>query len=153
MTSRKGWPRSSATLALLLTLLWIAPASAGDGSAATDSIPPADASLREVLDARDGGAWRWPLARAQRAELLADQLLLEAQVADTAGAVRAAFQDSLAVRDDREDALHRALRWARVDIEALKTNQRTWWDRHALEAGLILGALLWALTVKVTAGW
>jgi len=129
----------------LSAMLWTSPAA----GAPPDPCPPAGAGLAELLDARDADGIRWPRARGELQEILADRLRLRAAVRDTVSALT--YHHSLAeiAAAAREDSLRAVIRWQAWDFEAAHARRQRWYQSPAIVVPVTVLATIWAVDVVV----
>jgi hypothetical protein len=126
-------------------MLWTSPAA----GAPPDPCPPAGAGLAELIEARDAGSYRWPRARAELQEILADRLRLRAALADTVSALRYHHRLDQIAAASREDSLRSVIRWQGWDLEAAHARRQRWYQSPSVVVPLTVLATIWAVDVVV----
>lgn len=135
------------SLALLLTLCGTL-ASAGE-TTPPDGLPPAEAGLADLVEARAGAGHRWPQARLQLQQILADRLRLQAALRDTVSVLTYRHRFELAAAAAEGDSLRAATRWLTWDLEAAHDRRQRWWQSPTVVVPVTVLATLYAVDVVV----
>lgn len=141
-----GSTRSAATCLALWVTLFATPAVAGE---TTPPDPAPDAGLGELIEARAAAGYRWPRARAELQEILADRLHLLAAMRDTVSALRYQHRLDLIAATSREDSLRSVIRWQGWDLEAARDRRQRWYQSPAVVVPLTVLATVFAVDVVV----
>ena len=113
--------------------------------AASQTIPPPDTGLALLLETGVQDGYLWPRARGELREILARSVRLKAELVDTVSALTAAYQDSLAVRDNTNEQLKLDIRWVELDLEHARRNRMRWWQRPAVVVPVTVLVTVWAV--------